>query len=402
MNEQNSPELEIVGSGEPALGNLGAMHRAEVDMQVATAKRWPRVLSKVKSDMLGFATLDEETAKSCFYKLPRGGKVIEGPSVRLAEIAVACYGNLRVATQIMETNHTGDNPHVVVVSTAFDLEKNTAVAISKRRRITQKKDRDGGRKPVDDDDIQLAVNGASAIAFRDAVFKVVPRAIVDPVTAAAKRAAIGDLKTLAERRGKAMDHFAKIGIQKDRILQSLGKRSIEDLGLEDLELLIGTANALRDGDIKVDDAFPIPSTDDGNDGNKPEAPKLTANPTGRRRKSEAADPGEPTKAPEPTTTPQPTAEPAPATEANLASEPANPEPAGQEAPQIPSALYELSQLVRKAGKTFNELLMSMENSGMVSKTERQAMKSYDDIPEPIAKLCVRQFATLAMSWGGAQ
>ena len=86
--EQKSPELEVISAS-----SLELIQRAEIDMQIATAKRYPRDLAKVKRKMLDFATLDEETAESCFYSVPRDGKTIQGPSVRLAEIADVEFGS---------------------------------------------------------------------------------------------------------------------------------------------------------------------------------------------------------------------------------------------------------------------------------------------------------------------
>src|SRR5689334_11587126 len=104
----NETTMELV---EPSA--MEAIQRAEIDVQIATAKRYPRQLSLVKSHMMSFATLDQETAEACFYNLPRGGKNIQGPSVRLAEIAVSCYGNLRAGSRILSTVISGDTPHVV-------------------------------------------------------------------------------------------------------------------------------------------------------------------------------------------------------------------------------------------------------------------------------------------------
>ena len=59
--------------------------RAAVDVQIATAKKWPmhsdkRQIETVKTQILELATMDEETAESCFYVLPRAGKKIPGAS----------------------------------------------------------------------------------------------------------------------------------------------------------------------------------------------------------------------------------------------------------------------------------------------------------------------------------
>ena len=48
------------------------------------------------------ATIDAEVAGSCFYKLSRGGKTIEGPSVRLAEIVASAWGNLKFGARIID------------------------------------------------------------------------------------------------------------------------------------------------------------------------------------------------------------------------------------------------------------------------------------------------------------
>lgn len=241
------PKLEILPPSA-----LESISRAEIDVSVSTARKFPRQLSVVKQSMMSFATMDQETAESCFYSLPRGGKNIQGPSVRLAEIAVSCYGNLRVGSRVIETVTDGPNPHVTVQAVAMDLEKNVSVSIEKRRRITKKKSKD----TIDEDDITLAANAGAAIAFRDSVWKIVPLALVKPVFEAAKKTAIGDIRTLTDRRARCLDTFAKMGISKERVLARLGKRSIEDIGLDDIETMLGLFNAIKDGEANVDESFP--------------------------------------------------------------------------------------------------------------------------------------------------
>ena len=105
-NTSSSDSLELVRSNEGP-GAIELQERAQIDVQISTAHRFPRTLSRVKQDMLSFATLDEETAQSCFYTLPRGGKVIQGPSIRMAEIAISCYGNMRSGARVISTNASG-------------------------------------------------------------------------------------------------------------------------------------------------------------------------------------------------------------------------------------------------------------------------------------------------------
>lgn len=255
MSSETDFELSVQRVEQDSESVSLSLIKAEVDVQIATAKKYPRSLAMVKRKMTEFATLDEETAQSCFYSVPRGGKNIQGPSVRLAEIAVSCYGNLRVGARVINVETSGENPHVVVQAVAHDLESNVSICIEKRRRIVGKK-KNNGR--IDEDDINLACNACTAIAFRDASFKVIPGAIVKPVFDRAKQVAIGDATTLAARRAKAIEHWQKMGIDKVRLFACLEVANEEEIGLDHLENLLGMYTAIRDGQTTLDEAFPLP------------------------------------------------------------------------------------------------------------------------------------------------
>ena len=63
MEPATENQFEII---EPTA--LESLERASVDLQISTARRYPRKLAIVKDRMLSLATLDEETAASCFYR----------------------------------------------------------------------------------------------------------------------------------------------------------------------------------------------------------------------------------------------------------------------------------------------------------------------------------------------
>lgn len=228
------------------------MEKAQIDTQIATAKRYPRNLQRVKKNMVAMATMDEDTAKSCFFVLPRGGRSIQGESVRLAEIALSNYGNIKAGTRVIDVQDTGKNPHVVVQAVTLDLENNVAITIEKRRRITKKRNKDA----PDEDDINLAVNACSAIAFRDAVFKVIPKALIKPVYDAAVEMATGGQKPIESRIAGALDQFAQMGVFEDRILAAIGKETKEELVQDDLVTLIGFFTAIRDKETTIEACFP--------------------------------------------------------------------------------------------------------------------------------------------------
>lgn len=241
-NETTETQLEVM---QPSA--LEAIERANIDIQISTARRYPRSLTVVKKRMLNLATLDEETAASCFYKLNRQGKSIDGPSIRLAEIAASSFGNLRFGARVV----ANDGRMITAQGFCHDLETNVMSTIEVKRRITDK-----SGKTYSDDMQVVTGNAACAIAARNAIFKVVPFAFVKPVYLEARKAAVGDITTLAERRTNMLAKFAAMGVNEKRLCASLGKAGIEEIGLQELEELIGIYGAIRDGETTVDESFP--------------------------------------------------------------------------------------------------------------------------------------------------
>lgn len=241
--------IEVIDSAGAAIEQIT---RGEIDAQVATAKRYPRDIRQAKADMEELATLDEETAQSMFYSLPRGGKSIQGPSVRMAEVAIACYGNIRAGARVI--NVDTDACVVTVQGVVHDLQKNIAVTVEKRRRILTKK---GASKP-DEDMIMLACNAAASIAFRDATFKVIPLALIKPIYERAMKVAVGDLKSLKSKRDQVVTALQKYGAEEANILAVIDRKAVDEITLEDLQTLIGLGTALKIGEITLEDAFPDP------------------------------------------------------------------------------------------------------------------------------------------------
>ena len=113
---------------------LQAINRAEVDTQIATAKQYPRDIYGALNNIKTIATLDNSTAEDCFYALRRQGTLIEGVSVRLAEIIAGAWGNMRVQTRIIGN----DGKTITAQGVCHDLETNLAVSVEVKRRITHK------------------------------------------------------------------------------------------------------------------------------------------------------------------------------------------------------------------------------------------------------------------------
>jgi hypothetical protein len=238
----------VTATFEPqSMARIDATMAGEVDIQVATAHRFPRSLSRVMSEACTMACATVEIAESCIYSLPRSGKAIAGPSVRLAEIIMSTWGNLRCQAQLVSEDHDS----VTCRGTVWDLEKNVLIQSECRRSIL---DRNGNRYVPDM--ITMTINAASSIALRNAIFRAVPRVVVDAVYATARDCAVGDLKSIVERRGRALASLASMGVTADRVFNRLGITGAEEITLEHLEVLNGIRSALKEGDTILEDEFP--------------------------------------------------------------------------------------------------------------------------------------------------
>lgn len=252
MSENQAPDFEVIEEeGDRLDGStaLEAVDRAAIDIQVATAHRFPRDVTRFKREAMTWATLDAETAGSMFYVLPKrdqNGKKIEGPSVRLSEIVASAWGNLRVESDIVSI----DDKHVTAMGTCFDLERNVAIRTRVKKRIT---DKEGKR--YKEDMIVMAANAAGSTAMRNAIFKVVPRAMFLPIYLQARRVSIGTEGTMEQKRTNALKWFADQRVSNAQVFKLLGRHGVEAMTEDDLVTLRGIRTAIEEGTTSIEEAF---------------------------------------------------------------------------------------------------------------------------------------------------
>lgn len=227
-----------------------AQERAAIDSQVATAKRYPRNLTRVKENSIKIACMDKETAESCRYAKPVGDKKVVGASVHLARIVCQQYGNIRVQQRIKLI----DSKTIVAEAVAFDMETNYAVCVEARRSIL---DKFGMR--YKESVIETNAMAILAIAERNAILKVVPKSIIDTVYNEAFRFANGDLSDNAKliiARDKAFEFFKnEYAATEDEVVSCLGLKTKEAIKPEHIVDLRGYMQSLKDKEITVEELF---------------------------------------------------------------------------------------------------------------------------------------------------
>jgi hypothetical protein len=241
---------------ELIIKDTGIVVRAELDVQISTAKAYPRDVKRSIEYAEQLATMDEATAQSCFYCLPRkdkdgSKKEIRGGSIRLAEIMANAWGNIHAATRIVEN----DGRHITAEGVAWDLETNVKIAMQNKISIRfGEKDGKGGYTANADMQTVLS-NAASAKALRNSIFKVVPKALVDRILEKAMTFSVGDQKTINTKVTEIVDKLVKMGINKELMLEYYECKSLAEFTPDICRQLIGLGTAIKEGHIKVDDVF---------------------------------------------------------------------------------------------------------------------------------------------------
>ena len=225
---------------------LSLITKAEIDMQISTAKAFPRSIKNFIDKATSLVSLSEDIAETCIYPLPRSGKSLEGPSVRLAEIVTSTYGNIRSGARVI----ANDGKTITAQGICHDLETNNSVTVEVKRKITNK------AGVTFNEDMQVVTgNAACAVAYRNAVFKVIPAALVTPIYNAAKEIIKGTEATLPTKRKQALDFFKSKGVKDEQICEVLELKRVEDIDLEKLFTLRTMATALKNAESTVEEMF---------------------------------------------------------------------------------------------------------------------------------------------------
>lgn len=238
-------EAEYTGENKSLLIRLAESERESL---VVTARKYPRTISRARDAMYVMATVDEESAAEMNYALPRGGKAIEGPSIRFAEVAVQSWGNCQTEARVIEVNRV--EKYVEAEGSFLDCETGAKNTTHERRRIF---DREG--RLYNEDQILLTGKAACAIAKRNAILAGIPQAAWREAYEASRKTAAGSREALPGKRRETLSAFGQFGISPDRLLASLGLRRETDLTLDHIATLRGMWSALKNGEATKEEMF---------------------------------------------------------------------------------------------------------------------------------------------------
>lgn len=225
---------------------------AEVLAVVQVAQQCPRVISTARAEMQQ-SCQQHGLAERAFYRYPRGGQSVSGPSVHLARELARCWGNVQYG--VAELRRDDEYGQSEMLAFAWDVQTNARSSLTF---IVPHKRYTGGQDLTDLRDVYENNANVGARRLREAIFSILPPWFTEEAAELCNRTLErGDGKSLAERVADAVKVFDGMGVAKDRLEQKLG-RPAEKWSAFDLAQLMITHRSLRRGEITVDEEFPQP------------------------------------------------------------------------------------------------------------------------------------------------
>jgi len=250
-------QLEAIAPRVPAPTRIGqgtAVEQsravAEVEAQIVVAMRYPR------NEPGAIAAMREtcrrkDLAERAFFRYPRAGKPVSGPSIQLARELARIWGNISYGSA--ELRRDDEYGQSEMLAYAWDVQtncRNSATIINPHKQYA------GGGDLTELRDIQE--NNASVVnrRVREAIWAVLPAWFVEEAKdICAKTIADGGGIPLAQRIANAIEVFGNLGITIPQLETKIGAPSPKWTDHDVAQLRIIRQSLLR-GEISRDEEFP--------------------------------------------------------------------------------------------------------------------------------------------------
>lgn len=255
-NEITNPnaivEFEQKAPAERRVGAEIAASREAQEVQVAmlAAQRFPRDEVEAYNRIMNDCQR-KSLAELSMYEYPRGGQMVNGPSIHLARALKRGWGRIDSGFKILEQTPTEST----VMVYAWDLETNcreTKVFTVRHVRETKK----GAYPLTDSRDIYEMIANQAARRERSCILSVIPQDIVDAAIGQCQVTLnSGGKKPLADTIRDMVRYFQEeYGVTAEMLEKYIGCKK-EAFSQQSVVRLRNVYNALKDGSASVEQYF---------------------------------------------------------------------------------------------------------------------------------------------------
>lgn len=226
---------------------------AEVAAMVRIAQDSPRSVPRALAEMRETCG-QKALAERAFFRFPRGGEQVSGPSITMARELARVWGNISYGVTELRRD---DDAHVSeMMAYAWDVQTNarsSSIFIVPHERDTKR----GRKKLTELRDIYENNSNQGARRVREAIFAVLPAWLVEEAKDVADKALReGGGVPLGTRIANAIKSFDALGISEARIEQKFGGRKADQWTDYDVAALSVIYQSVQRGEVSLDDEFP--------------------------------------------------------------------------------------------------------------------------------------------------
>ncbi len=236
-----------VNAGAVAIESERAI--AEAQGKLVIAKRFPRDQARAYSAIIDACKRPGLAEEAC-YSFPRGGQTVSGPSIRLAEMLAANWGNIDYGIRELSRKEGVSEMEAY----CWDLETNTMS--SQKFTVRHIRDtRGGGVKLTDERDIYELTANMGGRRLRARILAIIPADLVQAaVDECSKTMAGGAELPIGDRIRNMVTAFKALGVTPELIEKKVGHK-LDAMTGEELADLRKIHNSIRDGVSKIGDWF---------------------------------------------------------------------------------------------------------------------------------------------------
>lgn len=251
------PAVQVARSVSQATTVEQSRAIAEVQGAIVVAQQVPRSLPRA-IERMEEACRQLPMAERAFFRFPRGGKNVTGPTVHLARELARCFGNVQYG--ITELDRNVADGYSEMKADAWDVETNVrAFSTFRNPHRRDKRDVVGGELITDNRDIYELNANMGARRVREMIFAILPRWYTDTAQdlckdTIAKKA--GGEAPLAQRIAAQVEWWrGRYGVTVAQLEAKLDRKQSEWTPFDLADLAI-VGRSLSQGETKKEDEFP--------------------------------------------------------------------------------------------------------------------------------------------------
>jgi len=223
---------------------------AEVQAAYVIAKKFPRNEHQAYMKILE-ACKRPFLAEHAMYTYPKGGQLVSGPSIRMAEVLAQSWGNIDCGIRELSQSNG------VSVAEAYCIDLETNMRSVKIFHVPHVRDTKKGRQKLTDArDIYEMVANQGSRRLRACILAVLPIDVQEAAVAQVKKTLETGELPMADRIRLMIQKFDEVGVKVEHLEKRLGHK-LDATIPQEIVTLQGIYKSIKDGFSGREDFFEI-------------------------------------------------------------------------------------------------------------------------------------------------